>query len=50
MDREKVREKAEARLRTLKEVLEAVMAGEDVDVRARLGTGNEQDEREWEEG
>ena len=50
MDREKMREKTEARLRTLREVLEAVMAGEDVDVRARLGTGKEQDEREWEEG
>lgn len=50
MEREKIREKTEARLRTLREVLEAVKAGEDIDVRARLGTGKEKDEREWQAG
>ena len=50
MERDNIKERTEARLRTLREVLEAVKAGEDVDVRARLGTGNEKDEREWEEG
>ena len=50
MERDKIRERTEARLRTLREVLGAVKAGEDVDVRARLGTGNEKDEKEWEEG
>ena len=42
--------KADAKIGLLKEVLERVQRGEDVDVEGLLGTGNEEQEREWEEG
>ena len=42
--------KAEAKIGLLKEVIERVQKGEDVDVEGLLGTGNEEKEREWEEG
>lgn len=42
--------KAEAKIGLLKEVIERVHKGEDVDVEGLLGTGNEEQEREWEEG
>ncbi|MCJ1420516.1 hypothetical protein MMC32_006873 [Xylographa parallela] len=41
--------KADAKIGLLKEVLERVQRGEDVDVEGLLGTGNEEQEREWEE-
>lgn len=40
----------EARLSLLRDVLRRVQAGEDIDVEAALGTGNEVKEKEWEEG
>ena len=42
--------KADAKISLLKEVLERVHRGEDVDVKGLLGTGNEDQEKEWEEG
>ncbi|EFW15359.1 hypothetical protein D8B26_008084 [Coccidioides posadasii str. Silveira] len=39
----------EARIRVLREVIEKLQKGEDVDVRRILGTGDEAAEREWEE-
>ena len=42
--------KAEAKIGVLKEVIGRVQKGEDVDVEGLLGTGNEDQEREWEEG
>jgi len=42
--------KAEAKIGLLKEVIGRVQKGEDVDVEGLLGTGNEDQEREWEEG
>ena len=42
--------KADAKIGLLKEVIERVQKGEDVDVEGLLGTGNEEKEREWEEG
>ena len=42
--------KADARIGLLKEVIERVQRGEDVDVEGLLGTGNAEQEREWEEG
>ncbi len=42
--------KAEAKIGLLKEVIGRVQKGEDVDVKGLLGTGNEDQEREWEEG
>ena len=42
--------KAEAKIGLLKEVIERVQKGEDVDVEGLLGTGDEEQEREWEEG
>ena len=42
--------KAEAKIGLLREVIERVHKGEDVDVEGLLGTGNEEQEREWEEG
>ncbi|MCJ1391213.1 hypothetical protein MMC18_004075 [Xylographa bjoerkii] len=41
--------KADAKIGLLKEVLERVQRGEDVDVEGLLGTGVEEKEREWEE-
>ncbi|KAK2807559.1 hypothetical protein FQN50_005427 [Emmonsiellopsis sp. PD_5] len=40
---------ADAKIRLLKEVIERVQKGEDVDVKRLLGTGDEAKEREWEE-
>lgn len=42
--------KAEAKIGLLKEVIGRVQKGEDVDVEGLLGTGNEDQEREWEDG
>lgn len=42
--------KAEIKIGLLKEVIGRVQQGEDVDVEGLLGTGNEDQEREWEEG
>ncbi|KAF3004128.1 hypothetical protein E8E13_004702 [Curvularia kusanoi] len=41
--------KAEAKIGLLKEVIERVQSGEDVDVEKVLGTGDEASEREWAE-
>ncbi|CAF9903199.1 MAG: hypothetical protein HETSPECPRED_000152 [Heterodermia speciosa] len=41
--------KSEAKISLLKEVIERVQSGEDVDVEGLLGTGDEEKEREWEE-
>jgi hypothetical protein len=41
--------KTEAKLSLLREVIQRVKNGEDVDVRKALGTGEEEAEREWEE-
>ncbi|MCJ1287769.1 hypothetical protein MMC26_007121 [Xylographa opegraphella] len=41
--------KADARIALLREVLERVQRGEDVDVEGLLGTGNKEKEKEWEE-
>lgn len=42
--------KADAKIALLREVIERVQKGEDVDVERMLGTGDEVKEREWEEG
>jgi hypothetical protein len=42
--------KAEAKIGLLREVIERVQRGEDIDVEGLLGTGDEEKEREWEEG
>lgn len=42
--------KADAKIRILQDVIERVRNGEEVDVEGLLGTGNEVQEREWEEG
>ena len=42
--------KAEAKIALLREVIEKVQKGEEVDVEAMLGTGNPHHETEWEEG
>lgn len=41
---------ADAKISLLKEVIERVQRGEDVDVEGLLGTGDKAKEREWEEG
>ncbi|KAL8817466.1 MAG: hypothetical protein Q9223_003708 [Gallowayella weberi] len=41
--------RADAKISLLREVIEAVQRGEDVDVRGLLGTGNPEKEKEWEE-
>jgi hypothetical protein len=41
--------KTEAKLALLREVLQRVKAGEDVDVERLLGTGDPEKEREWED-
>ncbi|PGH09347.1 hypothetical protein GX51_00790 [Blastomyces parvus] len=40
---------ADAKIRLLREVIERIQKGEDVDVKRLLGTGDEAKEREWEE-
>ena len=42
--------KTEAKISLLKDVLDRVQKGEMVDVEGLLGTGNEEQEKEWEEG
>lgn len=39
-----------ARVGILKDAIERVYRGEKVDLKRIFGTGNEEDEREWEEG
>lgn len=41
---------ADAKIARLKEVIQRVQNGEDVDVEKELGTGDEVAEREWAEG
>ena len=41
---------ADAKIGLLKDVLERVQKGENVDVEGLLGTGNKEKEKEWEEG
>ncbi|KAL8892332.1 MAG: hypothetical protein Q9215_000731 [Flavoplaca cf. flavocitrina] len=42
--------RADAKIGLLKEVIERVQKGEDVDVKGLLGTGNPENEKEWEQG
>ena len=42
--------KADAKIGLLKEVLDRIQSGEDVDVRDLLGTGDPEQEQEWEDG
>lgn len=42
--------KADAKIRLLKDVLDRVQRGEDVDVEKVLGTGDEEQEQEWRDG
>lgn len=42
--------RADAKIGLLKDVIERVQRGEDVDVKGLLGTGNPEKERAWEEG
>jgi hypothetical protein len=42
--------RADAKIGLLKEVIERVQNGEEVDVEGLLGTGDKEREREWEEG
>jgi hypothetical protein len=42
--------RADARIDLLKEIIERVQKGEDVDVDGLLGTGDPNKEKEWEEG
>ena len=43
-------QRAEAKIGVLKEVVERVQRGEDVDVEGILGTGIEEREKEWSGG
>lgn len=42
--------RADAKIGLLKEVIERVQKGEDVDVKGLLGTGDPEQEKEWELG
>ena len=42
--------KADAKIKLLKDVLDRVQRGENVDVEKALGTGDEQQEQEWKDG
>ena len=42
--------RASAKIGLLREVIERIQKGEDVDVEGLLGTGDEKREKEWEEG
>ncbi len=42
--------KADAKIGLLKEVIERVQRGEEVDVEGLLGTGDSEKEKEWEDG
>ena len=42
--------KADAKIALLKEVIEKIQRGEEVDVEKALGTGDEAQEQEWKDG
>lgn len=42
--------RADAKISLLKEVIERIQQGEEVDVEGLLGTGDAKREKEWEEG
>lgn len=42
--------RADAKIDLLKEIVERIQNGEKVDVEGLLGTGNKQQEEEWEQG
>lgn len=42
--------RADARIGLLKEIIEKIQNGEEVDVEGLLGTGDKEREKEWEEG
>lgn len=42
--------RADAKIGLLKEIIERIKNGEEVDVEGLLGTGDPQREKEWEEG
>lgn len=42
--------RADAKIGLLKEVIERVQKGEEVDVKGLLGTGDPEQEKEWEQG
>jgi hypothetical protein len=42
--------RADAKISLLKEIVERIQNGEEVDVEGLLGTGDAQREKEWEEG
>ena len=42
--------RADAKIALLREVIERVQKGEEVDVESILGTGDQEQEKEWEEG
>lgn len=42
--------KADAKIKLLKDVLDSVQRGENVDVEKVLGTGDEEQEQEWRDG
>lgn len=42
--------KADAKIKLLKDVLDKVQRGENVDVEKALGTGDEEQEQEWRDG
>jgi hypothetical protein len=48
-DVEERRQAAQRRINTLKEVIEKIKNGEEVDLRKELGTGNPQAEKEWQD-
>lgn len=42
--------RADARIGLLKEIIERIQKGEEVDVEGLLGAGDKEKEKEWEEG
>jgi len=42
--------RADAKIGLLREIIEKIQKGEEVDVEGLLGTGDKEREREWEEG
>ena len=42
--------RADAKIGLLKEIIERIQKGEEVDVEGLLGTGDREREKEWEEG
>lgn len=49
-DTENYKRRTDAKLELLREVIQRLQNGEQVDVEKLLGTGDEAKEREWEEG